>query len=224
MESQSLIYEAYRKIKKMIFQQKLIPGQRLVCKDLSKAFNMSQTPIINALNRLEQDGYVASEPHRGFYVRPYDLQEVWDAFGVREAVESYAVMEAVKRADTDDFGELNDRLMKHERYQDYSNKREKFFLDAQFHLQIAAMTHNRLIKYVLRVNFQHLYLRASLENYDAHRLESSAEEHHRLMDKMKKKDIVNCQEVIRNHIHMERDYLIRCLTESEKSEEYDYAL
>ena len=78
-DSISLIEDAYRKIKQLIYNQQLIPGQRLVYDDLARTLNMSRTPIINALNRLAQQGLVDSESFRGFYVRPMDLQEVWDA-------------------------------------------------------------------------------------------------------------------------------------------------
>ena len=42
-ETKTLIEDAYRKIKQMIFQQKVIPGQRLVYRDLCKLFDMSRT-------------------------------------------------------------------------------------------------------------------------------------------------------------------------------------
>ena len=77
------IEEAYRLIKQMIFDQKLIPGQRLVNQDLVDKLNMSRTPITNALNRLVQDGFVAFESFRGFYVKPFYVLEVWDSFVVR---------------------------------------------------------------------------------------------------------------------------------------------
>ena len=53
-EPKSLIEEAYRNIKNLIFQQKLIPGQRLVYDDLGRMLNMSRTPIINALNKIDR--------------------------------------------------------------------------------------------------------------------------------------------------------------------------
>ena len=97
--NKTLIEYAYQKIKQMIFQQKVIPGQRLVYSDLCKLFNMSRTPIINALTRLEQEGFLVSEAFRGFQVKPIDLQELWDLFGVREALESYAIEKAIERAE-----------------------------------------------------------------------------------------------------------------------------
>ncbi|MBW1766053.1 MAG: GntR family transcriptional regulator [Deltaproteobacteria bacterium] len=68
--SMTLINEAYRKLKEMIFRQNVIPGQRLIAKDLSEILKMSRTPIINALYLLEREGFIVSVPFRGFYVKP----------------------------------------------------------------------------------------------------------------------------------------------------------
>lgn len=216
--STTLIEEAYRKIKQMIFEQKLVPGQRLVNKDLGEMLNMSRTPIINALNRLVQDGFVGFESFRGFYVRPIDLQEVWDAFGVREALEVYAVEQAIKLADLEDIHLLEEKLREHVEYQPHYYTRKKFFLDSLFHLQIAEMSKNRVLKFLLQRNFEHIYLRARLDNYAPHRMADAADEHHRLVDRMKKKDIIGSIEIIRNHVQKARDHVIRCLSDQESDE------
>jgi DNA-binding GntR family transcriptional regulator len=214
----TLIREAYRQIKRMIFDQKVAPGQRLVYQDLAKILNMSQTPIINALNRLEQDGFIAYENFCGFYVRPIDLQEVWDAFGVREALEVYAVKQAVERGDAEGMALLVEKLREHEGYVPHHYTRKKFLLDSEFHLQIATMGGNRVLRYLLKRNFEHIFLRTRLENYDPERMGASAEEHHRLLDRMKKKDVLGSIEIMRNHIQNARDQVIRCLSSEEPEE------
>ena len=216
--NKSSIEEAYRKIKQMIFQQTLVPGQRLVYKDLSGLLNMSQTPIINALNRLEQGGFVASETFRGFYVKPIDLQEVWDAFGVREALEAYAVEQVIKSAGADDMAVLEENLSEYEHYMPHYYTRKKFQLDFKFHLQIAAIAKNRVLKWLLKQNFEHIYLRTRLDNYDPGRMPSAAKEHRRLLERMKKKDLLGSVEIIRNHVQRARDHVIRCLSNDELDE------
>lgn len=218
-KSKTLIDEAYKKIKAMLFERKLVPGQKLVYEDLGKRLNMSRTPIINALNRLEQDGFVAYADFRGFYVRPIDIQEVWDAFGVREALEAYAVEQAIKLATVEDTAMLEKKQRDHAEYTPHYYTRKKFMIDADFHLQIAAMSKNRVLSYLLKRNFEHIFLRARLDSYDPRRMEVSASEHRDLVARMKKKDIIGSIEIVRNHIQKARDAVIRCLDREESGEE-----
>ena len=219
----SLIEEAYRRIKQLIYNQQLVPGQRLVYDDLARTLNMSRTPIINALNRLEQQGLVVSESFRGFYVRPMDLQEVWDAFGVREAIETYAVEMAISKAGRDDFKALEEKLIEHESYQPSYYDRKKMALDAAFHLQISEMTGNRILKWHLRMNMEHVYLRAKLDDYDTERMSKAPLEHRALLKQMRDKNVLGSIETIRNHIRSARSYVIACLSKQE-SENETYSL
>ena len=214
----TLIYDAYKKIKKMIFDQELSPGQKLIYKDLGEMLGMSRTPIINALIRLEQEGFVASESFRGFYVRPIDLKEVWDAFGVREALEVYAVEQAIKLGDIKDISILEEKLREHEQYAPHYYTQKKFLLDSKFHLCIASIGKNRVLKYLLKRNFEHIFLRARLDSYDPQRMISSAREHRMLLERMKKKDIVGSIMILRHHIQTAREHVINCL--SNKDSEY----
>lgn len=219
----SLIEEAYRSIKQLIYNQQLVPGQRLVYDDLARTLNMSRTPIINALNRLEQQGLVVSESFRGFYVKPMDLEEVWDAFGLREAIETYAVEMAISKATSEDLKLLEEKLVEHESYMPSYYDRKKLFLDAAFHLQITEMTGNRVLKWHLRMNLEHVYLRAKLDNYAITRMAKSRIEHRELLKQMRNKNILGSVETIRNHIRSARDNVIACLSENERASG-DYAL
>jgi DNA-binding GntR family transcriptional regulator len=216
-ENRTLIEDAYHKIKQMIFQQKVIPGQRLVYSDLCKLFDMSRTPIINALTRLEQEGFLVSEAFRGFQVKPIDLQELWDLFGVREALESYAVEKAIEQGETKDFQILEEKLQKHEHYMPDSYTPKKFMVDAEFHVQIAAMTKNKVLEKMLKTNLEHVNLRFRLDNCDSSRMPVAVEEHHELVERMKKKDVLKSVEIIRMHVRSGRDTCINCLSMEEET-------
>lgn len=221
-DSVSMIEEAFRKIKQLIYNRQLVPGQRLVYDDLAKMLNMSRTPIINALNRLEQQGMVVSESYRGFYVKPMDLEEVWDAFGLREAIESYAVEIAISKADENDFKKIEEKIIEHKNYKPPYYDRKKLFLDASFHLQIAETTGNRVLKKQLRWNFEHVYLRAKLNDYNPERMKDAQLEHHALLKQMRNRDVLGSIATIRNHIQTARNYVIACLSKSEgELENYD---
>jgi DNA-binding GntR family transcriptional regulator len=146
---------------------------------------------------------------------------VWDAFGVREALEAHAVEQAIKLAGSKDLKALKEKRHIDDQYRPHYYTRKKFLLDSEFHVQIAAISKNRVLKWLLKRNYEHIFLRARLENFHPQRMLSSSEEHQRLIQSMKKKDIIGSLEIIKNHIQKERDYVIRCLTENE-SEEVEY--
>ena len=213
-KSKSLIEDAYLRIKQMIFDQKLVPGQKLIYQDLSRMLEMSPTPVINALNRLEQEGFVASEVFRGFYVRPIDPQEVWEGFGVREALETYSVKQAIEVGSAQGMTELEARLDEYSKCMSMQYSKKKFLLDAEFHIQIARMANNLVLAYLLKRNFEHIYLRARLDNYDPKRMPTALRDHRRLIELMKNKDIQGSVELIEKHVRSARDNVIRCLSAS----------
>jgi DNA-binding GntR family transcriptional regulator len=219
-EARTLTNEAYQKIKQMVLHQRVAPGQRLVYKDLCEMLSMSRTPIINALNRLEQENFVASEAFRGFYVKPIDVQEAWDLFGVREALEAYAVEEAIRRAGPVDFEALRQKVEDHATYMPLNYNRKKLLMDAEIHIQIAAMAKNKVLETQMRMNLEHVYLRFRLDQMMPDRMVSAADEHSHLLDKMKRKDLLGSVEIIRRHVQKARDFIISCLSTDYEEEHF----
>ena len=87
------------------------------------------------------------------------------------------------------------------------------------------MARNSVLKYLLKRNLEHIYLRARLDDYDPERMVSSSREHEELLERMKRKDIIGSIEIIQNHIQTARDHVIRCLSEQNSDErEYGYSL
>ncbi len=218
-ESHTYTDEAFRRIKRLISNQEVIPGQRLIYDDLAKRLKMSRTPIINALNRLEQLGLVVSESNRGYTVKPMDTLEAWETFDFREAIEVFAVEQAILKSNGSDMSPLEEKLLAYEGYQTNYYDRKKLFLDAGFHLQIADMTHNGVLKWHLKLNLQHIYLRANLNNYSLEREKAASAEHRQLFQKIKDKDVIGAVELMRYHVRRDKEYTIACLTEEKINSE-----
>ena len=161
---------------------------------------------------MEQEGFVASENCRGFDVRPIDIEETWEAFGLREALEVYAVEHAIKSGDKKDIQILEEKMFAHAQYTPAYYTQEKFLMDQKFHAQIASMANNKILKFQLKRSFEHIYLRSRLNDYDIERMEISANDHSRLVDRIRKKDILGSVNIIRSHIQSARDLVIRCLS------------
>ncbi len=211
------IESACQRIKEMIFDQQLIPGQKLIYSDLSRSFHMSQTPVINALYRLEHEGFVSCEPFKGFYVKKIDLQEAWDLFDLREALETWLVERVIRLATPEDLRHLEEKFAAHTSYTPEVYDRKRFKLDSDFHLQIAAISGNKVLTRQLSRTFEHFYIRFRFENMDTGRLESSVSEHRRILDCIKLKDVSGARETVRLHVQNARDNIIRTL----QNEDFD---
>lgn len=208
-----LIEEAYQKIKDMIFHQKLSPGQKLTYNDLSKTLDMSPTPVINALYRLEHEGFVVSIPFKGFYVKKIGPQEAWDLFGVREALETYIVEQVILVSEPGEMAMLEEKFRRHAAYQPNVYDRNRFLLDSDFHVQLASMGNNRVLTRQLAATLEHFYIRFRFDTISLDRLESSVEEHRQIIEKIKRKDINGCRIAMHNHIQNARNHIIQSLND-----------
>lgn len=207
----TLIEEAHQTIKDMIFEHQLIPGQKLNYSQLSRACNMSTTPIINALYRLEYEGFVVSAPFKGFYVKKIGLQEAWDLFGAREALETYMVEQVIMIAEPEDMEAIEKKCAAHAAYQPPVYDRQRFRLDSEFHLQLAAASKNRVLARQLATIFEHFYIRFKFDTMSLDRLQSSVAEHHQIIDRIKRKDVTGARDAMHNHIQNARNQIIRTL-------------
>ena len=92
--------EIYLLIRKMIFNYEILPGAKVNIDALAKKLDVSQTPVRQALSRLESDGLIVKEPLKGF--RATDLltiQQLDDLFKFRLLIEPFAAAEAAKKID-----------------------------------------------------------------------------------------------------------------------------
>jgi DNA-binding GntR family transcriptional regulator len=184
----------------MIFQQQIVPGQKLIYRELAKMLNMSSTPVQFALGRLEQEGFVERIPNVGYYVRKINLQEIEDLFDLRLILELYAVELAIANQTPEDIRLLEKLLQDHKNYNIQIYDRRKLILDAAFHSQIAGLSRNLEIVKQLRRIFEHTYLRSPVELIPPGRLPIAASEHEQILQKIKERDVVRAREYLERHI------------------------
>jgi DNA-binding GntR family transcriptional regulator len=100
-------------IRELIITGELAAGQQLRQRDLAQRFRVSQTPVREAMRRLESEGLVRGDTHRGFTVVEPDDGPVEENFQIRAALESLGAALAARKIDAEGIGrlrELNDRM------------------------------------------------------------------------------------------------------------------
>ena len=94
-------------IEEMIISGELAPGAVLRQEQLSDQFQVSRTPIREALRKLAALGLVSFEPNRGVRVRTIQREELYEAFLVRAELESLATELAAPRMTDEAVAELD---------------------------------------------------------------------------------------------------------------------
>jgi DNA-binding GntR family transcriptional regulator len=82
---------AYERIKADILAFEFRPAERLVEADLCARYEVSRTPVREALRRLEDEKLVARGERGGRFVRNLDVSAYLDVYGVRRAIELLAI-------------------------------------------------------------------------------------------------------------------------------------
>jgi DNA-binding GntR family transcriptional regulator len=86
-------------IREQIITGELTAGEQLRQRDLAQRFQVSQTPVREAMRRLESEGLVIGDTHRGFTVVEPDDGPVEENFQIRAALESLGASLAARKID-----------------------------------------------------------------------------------------------------------------------------
>ena len=100
-------------IREQIITGELTAGEQLRQRDLAARFQVSQTPVREAMRRLESEGLVIGDTHRGFTVVEPDEGPVEENFQIRAALESLGASLAARKIDAAGITrlqELNDQM------------------------------------------------------------------------------------------------------------------
>ena len=108
----TLVDRVYQRLWDWINDGSLAPGDWLRIQGLARRLKVSETPIREALIRLQQSGLVETIPHVGTRVRRITRQDIEESFDLREALECYALQHAGPRLSEATLRRLRARLQR----------------------------------------------------------------------------------------------------------------
>jgi DNA-binding GntR family transcriptional regulator len=94
IEHQTLEELAYRHIRRALVDGQLAPGQRIVASAVARAAGISRIPVMQALRRLESEGFVRINPHKDVVVASLSSEEFRERFLLMAALEALCLREA----------------------------------------------------------------------------------------------------------------------------------
>lgn len=188
----------HRALKRAILDQALPPGTKLPEDSIGERLGVSRTLVREALLRLSEEGLVELRPNRGAAVARPSLEEGYDLFVTRFALEKLVVELLAGKLTR----EQQDALSRHIDSEDEARRHgdaRSIRLAGEFHTLLASMTGNAtLIRYV-----NELVARSSLilALYGRpHSSECAISEHRQLLEALKADDAAMATRLMTHHL------------------------
>lgn len=194
--------QAYHALKAAITQMDIYDHDeeiRLDERQLSEKLGVSRTPIREAMNLLEQEGFVRSVPRRGVFVVRKTKREILDMIVVWATLESMAARMATQNASDQEIAALRELFQDFEKSSLPEHMGEYSDANISFHKQILRMSGCKLIVKMTDNLFTHM--RAIRKVTIAHddRAQRSIEEHMQIIEALEARDANRAERLVRDH-------------------------
>jgi len=202
---------AYEGIRRMLFHNEIVPGQKISYRGLAEKLDMSLTPVIQALKKLEHQGLVHYETNRGYFTAPMSVQEVEEIYELREIIEISLLPSVLYNLNNAGIGKLRELLVDDESISRENFLNMKLLKDREFHLEIAAISGRKTQIQMLQYLFDMLYLkyRGSLLFVASEKTVGSL--HNDLLAAFESRDLTRCRKAMKNHFKIIKKHALDAL-------------
>lgn len=197
---EALSDRVYAALKHQILTCRILPGERLIEKNLCSEMNVSRTPLREALNRLGLEGLITLEPYKGYEVTPMRLGDIRNLSELRAIVESEAAARAAHRATPTEIDVLGKLAPLRYAPGDRATYEAYLAENSAFHLALARCSHNdslaNVVASVIDQIQRPLYLGLEV-GLDA---DEATREHLLIVDAVRQRDARSARKLMREQI------------------------
>ena len=178
----------YSMLQRDILTNKLKEGEKLTEQRLCDEYEVSRTPVREALRQLEINGLVENIPNRGSFVVGMSEQDIKDIFDLRMVNEVQAVRWAIQRITEEEMTALEETFEFMEFYTMKNDIKKMININRGFHQIISTACHNRMLEHM--INSYQMYTRYVGEEKPKpdDYLQVLLEEHRRIFQAFTEKD------------------------------------
>jgi DNA-binding GntR family transcriptional regulator len=201
----SLAGDIAKRMEEEILRGRALPGARLDERELSERFQVSRTPVREALQRLSASGLAVARGRQGLQVAKMSIADLLDALTVVAELEALACVQASRRISPEQRAVLQNA---HEACGKAAARRDvDAFYDANidFHDAIAEASHNRVLQDELRrLSLKTAPYRRAI-TFQSGRMEASQVEHEAVLNAIVANNPVEAGALMRKHLSMLSD-------------------
>ncbi|WDL95678.1 GntR family transcriptional regulator [Alicyclobacillus sp. ALC3] len=206
VKADSLAEQVYRYLRHEILTAGFAPGSKLVESQLAKDFQISRSPLREAIRRLEQEGLLVTA-HGVTHLFEPTQQDFEDLYELRMALEPLAAGLAVRHMADEDFVQMRTLLERTELYLEADQVDAFVESNAAFHDMIVQASNNqRLIRAMAEVSSLARYYRYICFKLYRRQVDS-AEQHWRVYRALVARDEELARDEMYNHLAADLAYI-----------------
>ncbi|MGO1058400.1 GntR family transcriptional regulator [Planococcus sp. FY231025] len=191
------------------------PGQTLTERGLAEKIGVSRTPVREAIRKLEEQGIVTHEPHKGVKVITLSEEKVTQLYEVRELLEGLAVRRLAERQTPQIIEELRGFIERAEKEAVENNVREMAEINSEFHLALARLSGNVYLETIMNMLQTQISLMMSASLSTSGRPLQNIEEHKGLIDAIRSGDGEFAESIAKHHVRKAREHAMKKLAGGE---------
>jgi DNA-binding GntR family transcriptional regulator len=130
----------YLCLRQRIVEMSMLPGERIVERDIAEEFGTSRTPVHEAVQRLADEGLIEVMPRSGTFVARIPLDALEEANLVRHALETAVIEKAAERAGPEGAAQLAAILAEQEAAIAANDPRGFHRTDEMFHAALTELS------------------------------------------------------------------------------------
>jgi DNA-binding GntR family transcriptional regulator len=207
-----LAHKAYMGMRQMLFYNEITPGQKIKYQDLANRLGVSITPVIHALKWLEFKGIVRHEPNVGYHINEISLQEVKEIYDTRLLLETSLLPETLSHIDEKGIQRVQLTLEDFEKAIKAEDYYGRIMTDMKFHMTLASLSKCRIQLKMLQELFDLLLLKYSRNLFFISIMDTSRQEHWRILEDLKVRNLKEIQKTMTQHIRNVKDHILKGLT------------
>ena len=192
--------EAADRLRDMIVEGELAPGERLREQAICAQLGLSRTPLREAMKMLAAEGLVILQPNRGATVSDPSQQDIADTFKVIGALEALAGELACERVEEDDIAEIRVLHYQMALHRTRGELREYFKLNQRIHEKLVALSGNAVLAETHRNLGGRIRRHRYVANRSGPRWEQAMQEHEGMLEALAARDGQRLGELLRLHL------------------------
>jgi DNA-binding GntR family transcriptional regulator len=193
-------------LRTMIITGEMGPGTRLILVQLADELNLSLTPVREAIQQLESEGFVEVVNHKGGVVVDLDRDKLQELYAMRAGIEGMVARIGTKEITDEGIEEMAAALAELQSCQ--GDLEEQIALDMAFHTVLFAAAGREGWLRTIRQLWQQS-VRYRLASSASLGYEKLDQDHRALLKAVRDRDAAKAEEITHRHLARARDELLR---------------